>query len=106
MFSPDFSDNSLGQLPCLGCGAVALVEPHGVALGGLAVSVVEGQAGLGRHGVAPLALGDSPQLRGRAVRVGQHGGAAGLGEQHAARRDPVQARGGVALEVEGDGRGR
>lgn len=59
MFSLDFLDNSLGQLPCLGCGAVALVEPHGVALGGLAVSVVEGQAGLGRHGVAPIALGES-----------------------------------------------
>ncbi len=43
----------------------------------------------------------APQLRGGAVRLGQHRPVARLGQQEAARGDPVEARRPVALEVEG-----
>lgn len=62
--------------------------------------VVERQARRRRHRVAARARRHAPQLGGRPVRVGEHGGAAGLGEQPAARRYAVEPRCGVALEGE------
>lgn len=52
--------------------------------------VVERQARRRRHRVAARARRHAPQLGGRPVRVGEHGGAAGLGEQPAARRYAVE----------------
>ena len=62
--------------------------------------VVERQARRRRHRVAARARRHAPQLGGRPVRFGEHGGAAGLGEQPAARRYAVEPRCGVALEGE------
>ena len=93
-------DRRVRQQPRLGGGPVGRVEPHPVALvGGLRV-VVERHARRGHDGVAALAGRDAPQLRGRAVRAGQHRRPAGLGQQHAARRYAVEPRCGVALEGE------
>jgi len=62
--------------------------------------VVERQSRRRRHRVAARARRHAPQLGVRPVRVGEHGGAAGLGEQPAARRYAVEPRCGVALEGE------
>ena len=92
----------LGKDPRLGGPPVGLVEPYRVALRGTLPPVVQRQPGGGRERVAASAQGrDAPQLRGGAVRLGQHRPAARLGQQEAARGDPVEARRPVALEVEG-----
>ena len=93
-------EGRVGQHPRLRRAAVGLVEPHEVALGLGGVVVVERQARRRRHRVAARARRHAPQLGGRPVRVGEHGGAAGLGEQPAARRYAVEPRCGVALEGE------
>lgn len=92
----------LGKDPRLGGPPVGLVEPYRVALRGTLPPVVQRQPGGGRERVAASAQGrDAPQLRGGAVRLGQHRPAARLGQQEAARGGPVEARRPVALEVEG-----
>lgn len=86
--------------PPLGGRPVGRVEPHPVALcGGLRV-VVERHARRGHDGVASLAGRDAPELGGQSVRLGQDRPVARLGQQRAARGDPVEAGGGVALERE------
>lgn len=84
----------------MGLGAVGRVEPHLVALPGAAGAQVQREAGGGRYRPAALAGRHAPELGGRAVRVGQDGGAARLGQQRAARGDPVEPRRRVALERE------
>lgn len=86
------------QQPRLGGRPVGSVEPHPVALGGGLREVVERHARRGHDGVAALAGRDAPELGGRAVRLGQDRPVARLGQQRAARRDPVEAGGAVALE--------
>ena len=92
---------AFGRQPRLRRRPVGRVEPHPVALGGGLRVVVERHARRGHDGVAALAGRDAPELGRRAVRPGQDRPVARLGQQRAARRDPVQAGGAVALEGEG-----
>ena len=93
-----------GELPRLGGRAVGLVQPHDVALARLAVAVVEDEARGRRDGIAPRAFREKPELLIGSVRLVEHCrgavAAAGFGEELAARRDPVEPRGGIALEGE------
>ena len=91
-------DRRVREQPLLRGRAVGLVEPHRVALRRVGAADVEGQTGGGRDRVSRPEGRDAPQLGGGAVRLGQHRRPAGLGQQHAARGDPVEAGGGVALE--------
>ena len=91
-------DRRVGEQPLLRGRPVGLVEPHRVALRRVGAADVEGQTGGGRHGVAGPEGRHAPELRGGAVRLGQHRRPPGLGQQHAARGDPVEAGGAVALE--------
>lgn len=93
------------ESPRLRSEAVRFVRLDDVVLARLSVAVVVSQPRRGRDRVARPAGRHAPQLRGGAVRAGQHRRPPGLGQQHAARGDPVQARCRVALEGEGAGAG-
>lgn len=78
-----------------------LVEPDLAALGLLGAVCDERRPRRGRDGVTALAGRDAPELRGGAVRLGRRRPVARLGQQRAARGDPVQVRRRVQLEGEG-----